>query len=197
MFLGGDHRDRDSATAYSKSSLPARTPTSQILIRRSGQTICRPGFPSHSLSPSLSLCPSLAGMSVEMVAMLLASVIQGQVVAVYNTEKQEACQHLDHETPQSTSLPNTASLPETVNTALKVLKKKSRHSSWETLTFQSSSIALALYPHGPRDILLPCNLVFLAQHLSSALLCVHLCMCVCVCSQILLLLHNYSVAGTD
>ncbi|XP_038577745.1 sodium-dependent lysophosphatidylcholine symporter 1 [Micropterus salmoides] len=69
MFLGGDHRDRDSATAYR--------------------------------------------MSVEMVAMLLASVIQGQVVAVYNTEKQEACQHLDHETPQSTSLPNTASLPET------------------------------------------------------------------------------------
>uniref|UniRef100_A0A3B4GB55 Sodium-dependent lysophosphatidylcholine symporter 1-like n=1 Tax=Pundamilia nyererei TaxID=303518 RepID=A0A3B4GB55_9CICH len=43
MFLGGDQRDRDSATAYR--------------------------------------------MSVEMVAMLLASVIQGQVVAVYNTEK--------------------------------------------------------------------------------------------------------------
>ncbi|XP_044067467.1 sodium-dependent lysophosphatidylcholine symporter 1-B-like [Siniperca chuatsi] len=69
MFLGGDHRDRDSATAYR--------------------------------------------MSVEMVAMLLASVIQGQVVAVYNTEKQEACQHLDHETPQSTSSPQTASLQET------------------------------------------------------------------------------------
>uniref|UniRef100_A0A672ZH12 Zgc:171501 n=1 Tax=Sphaeramia orbicularis TaxID=375764 RepID=A0A672ZH12_9TELE len=46
MFLGGDQRDRDSATAYR--------------------------------------------MSVEMVAMLLASVIQGQVVAVYNAEKQEA-----------------------------------------------------------------------------------------------------------
>ncbi|XP_053279969.1 sodium-dependent lysophosphatidylcholine symporter 1-B-like [Pleuronectes platessa] len=68
MFLGGDQRDRDSATAYR--------------------------------------------MSVEMVAMLLASVIQGQVVAVYNTEKQEACQQLDeaHETPQSSATPPTASL---------------------------------------------------------------------------------------
>uniref|UniRef100_A0A3Q2VMQ9 Major facilitator superfamily domain containing 2a-like 2 n=1 Tax=Haplochromis burtoni TaxID=8153 RepID=A0A3Q2VMQ9_HAPBU len=64
MFLGGDQRDRDSATAYR--------------------------------------------MSVEMVAMLLASVIQGQVVAVYNTEKQEACR--DHETPQSTSSSQTAFL---------------------------------------------------------------------------------------
>nr|XP_020491430.1 sodium-dependent lysophosphatidylcholine symporter 1-like [Labrus bergylta] len=71
MFLGGDHRDRDSATAYR--------------------------------------------MSVEMLAMLLASIIQGQVIAVYNTEKQEACEHLDqaHETPQSTSSPQTASLRET------------------------------------------------------------------------------------
>ncbi|XP_049436949.1 sodium-dependent lysophosphatidylcholine symporter 1-B-like [Epinephelus fuscoguttatus] len=72
MFLGGDHRDRDSATAYR--------------------------------------------MSIEMVAMLLASVMQGQVVAVYNTEKQEACQHLDqaHETtPESTSSPQTAPLQET------------------------------------------------------------------------------------
>ncbi|KAM8754187.1 sodium-dependent lysophosphatidylcholine symporter 1-B-like isoform 1-T1 [Acanthopagrus schlegelii] len=66
MFLGGDHRDRDSATAYR--------------------------------------------MTVEMVAMLLASVIQGQVVAVYNTEKQEACQHMDQETPQSTSSMQNASL---------------------------------------------------------------------------------------
>ncbi|XP_040921956.1 sodium-dependent lysophosphatidylcholine symporter 1 [Toxotes jaculatrix] len=71
MFLGGDQRDRDSATAYR--------------------------------------------MSVEMVAMLLASLIQGRVVAVYNTEKQEACQQLDqaHETPQSTSSPQTVSLRET------------------------------------------------------------------------------------
>ncbi|XP_062283118.1 sodium-dependent lysophosphatidylcholine symporter 1-B-like [Scomber scombrus] len=61
MFLGGDQRDRDSATAYR--------------------------------------------MSVEMVAMLLASVIQGRVVSVYNTEKQEAClqQDQDHETPPSSS----------------------------------------------------------------------------------------------
>ncbi|CAJ1084655.1 sodium-dependent lysophosphatidylcholine symporter 1 [Xyrichtys novacula] len=68
MFLGGDHRDRDSATAYR--------------------------------------------MSVEMLAMLLASVIQGQVVTVYNTEKQKACEHPD-EIPQSTSSPQTASLKET------------------------------------------------------------------------------------
>lgn len=71
MFLGGDHRDRDSATAYR--------------------------------------------MSVEVLAMLLASVIQGKVVAVYNTEKQEACESLDlvHETPQSSSPPQPASLKET------------------------------------------------------------------------------------
>ncbi|XP_008277353.1 sodium-dependent lysophosphatidylcholine symporter 1-B-like [Stegastes partitus] len=68
MFLGGDQRDRDSATAYR--------------------------------------------MSVEVVAMLLASVIQGQVVSVYNSEKQEACQQLD-QTPQSTSAPQPASLQET------------------------------------------------------------------------------------
>ncbi len=57
--------------------------------------------------------------------MLLASAIQGQVVAVYNTEKQEACQHLDqaHETSQSTTSPHTASLQETVDTALKMLNK--------------------------------------------------------------------------
>eukprot|EP00064_Thunnus_orientalis_P011447 superscaffoldBa00001654_g11478 len=72
MFLGGDQRDRDSATAYR--------------------------------------------MSVEMVAMLLASVIQGRVVAVYNTEKQEACLQQDeaHETPQSSSPPLTALLQETL-----------------------------------------------------------------------------------
>ncbi|XP_072223815.1 sodium-dependent lysophosphatidylcholine symporter 1-B-like [Leuresthes tenuis] len=54
-------------------------------------------------------------MSMEMVAMLLASVIQGQVVSVYNTEKQEACEQLAqaHHTPQSTSTPQTASLQET------------------------------------------------------------------------------------
>nr|XP_020467571.1 sodium-dependent lysophosphatidylcholine symporter 1-like [Monopterus albus] len=71
MFLGGDQRDRDSATAYRKI--------------------------------------------VEMVAMLLASLIQGQVVAVYNTEKQEACQQLDqaHETTPSSSSPQTASLHKT------------------------------------------------------------------------------------
>ncbi|XP_072304757.1 sodium-dependent lysophosphatidylcholine symporter 1-B-like [Eucyclogobius newberryi] len=34
-------------------------------------------------------------MSVEMVAMLVASVIQGQVVAVYNIEKQKNCEELD------------------------------------------------------------------------------------------------------
>ncbi|XP_028437886.1 sodium-dependent lysophosphatidylcholine symporter 1-B-like [Perca flavescens] len=77
MFLGGDPRDRDSATAYR--------------------------------------------MSVKMMAMLLASVMQGQVVAVYNTEKQEACQHLDQAnetTAQSTSSPQTVPLQETKNAFL-------------------------------------------------------------------------------
>uniref|UniRef100_A0A3P8WXF6 Major facilitator superfamily domain containing 2a-like 2 n=1 Tax=Cynoglossus semilaevis TaxID=244447 RepID=A0A3P8WXF6_CYNSE len=60
MFLGGDQRARDSATAYR--------------------------------------------MCAEMVAMLLASIIQGHVVSVYNTEKQEACEELHqvHHAAQST-----------------------------------------------------------------------------------------------
>ncbi|XP_015247826.1 PREDICTED: sodium-dependent lysophosphatidylcholine symporter 1-B-like [Cyprinodon variegatus] len=54
-------------------------------------------------------------MSVEMMAMLLVSVIQGQVVSAYNIEKQEACEHLDqvHQTPHSSSAPQMASLQET------------------------------------------------------------------------------------
>lgn len=104
MFLGGDHRDRDSATAYSKTNT-----NTHVDLRLFSQ-----------LPERFFICPSLAGMSVEMVAMLVASIIQGQVVAVYNTEKQEACQHLDHEAPQGTSSPQNASLQETVDTALKM-----------------------------------------------------------------------------
>ncbi|XP_071333181.1 sodium-dependent lysophosphatidylcholine symporter 1-B-like [Trachinotus anak] len=54
-------------------------------------------------------------MTMEIAAMILASLIQGQAVAVYNTERQETCQQLDqaHEIPQSTPLPQTASLQET------------------------------------------------------------------------------------
>lgn len=40
-------------------------------------------------------------MSVEMLAMLVASAIQGQVVAVYNTERAAACQQLDTPAPQT------------------------------------------------------------------------------------------------
>lgn len=67
-------------------------------------------------------------MTVEMVAMLVASVIQGQVVAVYNTEKQEACQHQEHEAPAGTSSPQAESLQETVST-LKMLDKSARFST--------------------------------------------------------------------
>ncbi|KAG7281066.1 hypothetical protein CRUP_027603, partial [Coryphaenoides rupestris] len=68
MFLGGDQRDRDSATAYR--------------------------------------------MTVEIVAMLLASVVQGQVIAVYNTERDGACQQLDptQVTSLGTAAPHAASL---------------------------------------------------------------------------------------
>ncbi|XP_026188951.1 sodium-dependent lysophosphatidylcholine symporter 1-B-like [Mastacembelus armatus] len=71
MFLGGDQKDRDSATAY-------RT-------------------------------------TVEMLAALVASGIQGQVVAVYNTEKQEACQQQDQTQgpAQSTSSSQTVLLQDT------------------------------------------------------------------------------------
>uniref|UniRef100_A0AAY4EFH7 Uncharacterized protein n=1 Tax=Denticeps clupeoides TaxID=299321 RepID=A0AAY4EFH7_9TELE len=53
MFLGGDERDRDSATAYSKTRL------------------------------------------LYMVAMLLGSLLQGQVISVYNTERDAACLDID------------------------------------------------------------------------------------------------------
>ncbi|KAM4610614.1 sodium-dependent lysophosphatidylcholine symporter 1-B-like [Polymixia lowei] len=68
MFLGGDQRDRDSATAYR--------------------------------------------MSVEMLAMFLASVIQGQVIAVYNAERDKACVQPDqaHGIPQNTPSPHAAAL---------------------------------------------------------------------------------------
>ncbi|XP_028309260.1 sodium-dependent lysophosphatidylcholine symporter 1-B-like [Gouania willdenowi] len=71
MFMGGDQRERDSATAYR--------------------------------------------MSVEMAAMLLASVIQGQVVTAYNMEKGKACEDLDqvYETPHSTSSSLTGVLQQT------------------------------------------------------------------------------------
>ncbi|KAF0035662.1 hypothetical protein F2P81_010974 [Scophthalmus maximus] len=71
MFLGGDQRDRDSATAYR--------------------------------------------MSVEMGAMLLASALQGHVVSVYNTEKQQVCQQLEQETDPSSTSPPTASLQQTTS----------------------------------------------------------------------------------
>lgn len=59
-----------------------------------------------------------------MVAMLLACVVQGQVVAVYNSEKKDACQQLEQAdgTSQSTSLPHVASLQGTVTLMLHVLK---------------------------------------------------------------------------
>lgn len=62
----------------------------------------------------------LAGMTVEIMAMLLASVIQGQVVAMYNTEKQEACEQLDYNTPHSSSPPHVVPLQETVDAAVKM-----------------------------------------------------------------------------
>ncbi|KAM6976798.1 sodium-dependent lysophosphatidylcholine symporter 1-B-like [Aplochiton taeniatus] len=76
MFLGGDERDRDSATAYR--------------------------------------------MGAEMLAMLTASLIQGQVVAVYNTEIDGACQQVNQiNTPiQNTPSPQTASLQDTQNAFL-------------------------------------------------------------------------------
>ncbi|TNN73267.1 Sodium-dependent lysophosphatidylcholine symporter 1 [Liparis tanakae] len=56
-------------------------------------------------------------MSVKMAATLLASVMQGQVIAVYNTEKHESCGRLGqaHEPgAQSTSSPQTAPLQKTL-----------------------------------------------------------------------------------
>ncbi|XP_047196066.1 LOW QUALITY PROTEIN: sodium-dependent lysophosphatidylcholine symporter 1-B-like [Hippoglossus stenolepis] len=121
--LGWCHVFPSSSVPSATTSRTSRSTCSWGEIRgtetRPRPTVRPPGLRSHfistpesgltSVSPSLRLCP---GMSVEMVAMLLASVIQGQVVAVYNTEKQEVCQQLDeaNETPQSSATPPTASL---------------------------------------------------------------------------------------
>lgn len=79
---------------------------------------CRSVSPlSQSPSVFVRLRPSSAGMTVEMVAMLVASAIQGQVVAVYNTEKQEVChQHQEQEAPEGAPSPQADSLHQTVNT---------------------------------------------------------------------------------
>lgn len=53
--------------------------------------------------------------------MLMASVIQGKVVAVYNRERQEVCQHLEQDAPaRTTSLPQIALLQATVTAAADV-----------------------------------------------------------------------------
>ena len=73
-----------------------------------------------SLVLSISLCLyrslSLLGMTVEILAMLLGSVVQGQVIAVYNAERDGVCQQLDQTqpAPQSTPSPHAASLQGTV-----------------------------------------------------------------------------------
>ncbi|XP_062854250.1 sodium-dependent lysophosphatidylcholine symporter 1-B-like, partial [Trichomycterus rosablanca] len=69
MFLGGDERDRDSATAYR--------------------------------------------MSAEVLSMLIAAVIQGQVLSVYNAEREDSCKDENAEITPSTSSSPTAYLQET------------------------------------------------------------------------------------
>lgn len=50
----------------------------------------------------------------------MASVIQGKVVAVYNQERRDACQHLEQDAPASTTpWPQVASLQATVTTAVR------------------------------------------------------------------------------
>ncbi|XP_055787458.1 sodium-dependent lysophosphatidylcholine symporter 1-A-like [Salvelinus fontinalis] len=64
--------------------------------------------PSLSLNMRQRLCTAYR-MSVEKLAMLVASVIQGQVEAVFYTEKAGACQQLD----QSQELPHNTPSPQT------------------------------------------------------------------------------------
>lgn len=59
---------------------------------------------SHPLSVSLS------GMCVEALAMLMAAVIQGQVLWVYNKDRDQACLNVD----QVPDLPHSTALHETV-----------------------------------------------------------------------------------
>lgn len=74
----------------------------------------------------------LAGMAVEMLAMLAASAIQGQVVAVYNREAHEVCgdRHQEQGAAEGggTPSPRTHSLQQTVKT-LELLNKRAPLSS--------------------------------------------------------------------
>lgn len=72
-------------------------------------------------------------MTVEMLAMLVASAIQGQVVAVYNTEKQEVCKDQEHQEQGAAEgggspSPQAHSLQQTVKT-LELLNKGALFSS--------------------------------------------------------------------
>lgn len=70
----------------------------------------------HSLSAFISLSLSLTGMSAEVLSMLLAAVMQGQVLRVYNTERENSCMDTDDndELTYSTPPPSIASLQNTV-----------------------------------------------------------------------------------
>lgn len=147
MFLGGNQRDRDSATAYSKTRWLTHSHLRIISIKT---------FPCLSV---------WTGMTVEMVAMLLASVIQGHVVAVYNTEKQQACQQLDHETPQSTSSSPHASLQETVHLSVKTLVVSV---NWDR---QTACLCSHVVPGISCDTLMYCS------WLDTGIVSVYVCVC--------------------
>lgn len=83
-------------------------------------------------------------MTVEMVATLAASAIQGQVVAVYNTERQEVChQHQEPGAPAGAPSPQAVSLHQTVNT-LELWDRKAPFSSALRFPERPSSIANTL-----------------------------------------------------
>lgn len=77
----------------------------------------------------------MTGMSVEMVAMLLASIIQGKVVVLYHTEKQNNCQHLDQaqEAAQSTSSPPSlhGTVPHCLGIQPKLYKRPISLAPWQ------------------------------------------------------------------
>lgn len=109
-------------------------------------------------------------MTVEMVAMLVASAIQGQVVAVYNTEKQDVChQHQEQEAPEGAPSPQADSLHQTVNT-LELWDKKAPFSSG--------------FPSGRTALQTLCSHTGISSYsviYCSLLTCTLTCTFVCVC----------------
>lgn len=150
MFLGGDRRDRDSATAYSKTSLSS--------VQAQDVSI---GLITVSMSRN-SYAGGVRGDGVGHPGSSCGRVQQGEAGCVCEPEPERLVATHTH-----CSSPGNGR-----NIALNIKLEWSLTVAAVTLMFlqSSSCITLVLYSQSPREIVFPCNLLLLAQQ----------CVCVCV-----------------